>query len=136
MEVMDEESVNKYPTDLEDAIEILKIFYNKSLQSCMTMTEKQFLVNSHHMAGAFVRNEWHLWWYEKHQFKNWPKEKPIIVKWFNDLGITHADDMSSIIMLSLFRNLSKQEINLDEQLSKCKQFWKNQGYEDGIFKPE
>lgn len=128
------EDVSKYPSDLDDAIEILKIFYKKSLDKCLDMSEQLFINQSHHMAGAFVRNEWTLWWYENHQSPNWPKEKPIIVQWFNNLGITHADDMSGIIMRSLFRNIKREDLKLDDQINSIKDYWKRQGYKDGIFK--
>lgn len=131
-----EEAVSKYPNDLEDAIGILKVFYKKALLECMDMTERQFSARSHHMAGTFIRNEWHLWWHENNKIPSWPTEKPIIVKWFNDLGITHADDMSGIILTSLFRSLKGEDIKLDDQIEYYKNHWRGQGYKDGIFKPE
>ena len=66
-----------------------------------------------------IRNRWDLW------------EKSRLAIWFaENYDITHADDMSSIIILSLQRVLNKGEIGLDKQVTAIKEYWKCQRTEE------
>lgn len=127
--------MNTFPENLEEAIDTLKGFlvYNeKQLKDISQMDEEEFLTSSHFRTGMFIRNSWNLWWFENHNYTSWPKEKPKLVDFFNKLDIYHADDMSSIILTSLYRTLSNKDIKLEKQIKEYKDFWKMQGFEDGI----
>lgn len=65
----------------------------------------------HHSFGMWLRNTLQLW-----------HEGPP-VKWFNDHGIYHADDISSIIMQSLHRRQNKKPIDLEGQIKKYRDYW-------------
>jgi hypothetical protein len=64
----------------------------------MSNEDREFLENSdenpsaqmHHKFRMSLRNDWSLW----------EKDMPL-VRWFNERGMTHADDMSAIILTSI-----------------------------------
>ena len=119
------------PSTLEEAIAILKKFY-KDIEEIKAMSEKDFIGSSHFFSGMFIRNSWLLWWYEGHGYKEWPADRPKIVEWFNSIDIVHADDMSSIILTCLHRDLNGVPFDLDAQVERYKKHWREAGYADGI----
>lgn len=125
------------PINLEEAIETFMDYYRRApdISSIVDQDEDKFSAYAHHGAGQFLRNSFYLWWHEGHTYDSWPKTKPQLVDFFNKLGIYHADDMSSIIITSAWREVHKKDIDLDEQVKHYKDFWKQQGFKDGIFKP-
>ncbi len=85
--------------------------------------ERGFVSELHHSTGMNIRNDWFLWWSDDHSYSGWPKEIPSIVKYFNDLKIYHADDMSSIILTSAYRKFFNLRIDLDKQIEKYHEHW-------------
>jgi hypothetical protein len=65
----------------------------------------------HHGFGTWIRNEFGLWADGK------------LVKYFNSIGIYHADDMSGIILTSLHRSLHCRDIKLQDQVKYYRDFW-------------
>ena len=122
------------PVSLEDAIEKLKLFFSKHLVEIENMSEEEFLSSTHFFSGMQIRNAWQLWWSENHGYKEWTTEKPLLNKWFNSIDIYHADDMSSILLTCLYRNIHNLPYNVDSQLIKFKAHWTEAGFKDGIFK--
>jgi hypothetical protein len=124
------------PTNLDEAIEVLIDFYSADLPIITEMDESTFKTSSHFGAGTFIRNSWFLWFQEPNtQYAEWPRTKPPIVQFFNNLGITHADDMSSIILVSTYRKIHNYPQNLEEQIKIYKNHWRKEGFKDGVFKP-
>ena len=109
------EKTNK-PKNLKEAIDILTDFlsWEEDIKFLKENDEKTILANMHHSLGRQIRNEWGLW-----------QPDSEIYQWFKERGIFHADDMSSIVIISFVRILKKQPINLKEQLKKHKDFWEN-----------
>lgn len=126
------------PETLEEAIDVLKAFFSPHLEKIKNMTESEFGASVHFHSGMFIRNSWKLWWYPGHPYedKGWPKEQPKLNKWFESIGIVHADDMSGILMTCLHRNLTGQDYDLDAQVARYQSHWKKYGYPDGIPKHE
>lgn len=122
--------IETLPKDLPEAIELLKIFYGKYIKEIKALPEKEFLSSSHFMAGMFLRNSWKLWWQNNKMWKGEPK--PLLNAWFNSIGITHADDMSSIILTSFHRSLNGKTLNVESQVRRYQKHWKKQGFSDGI----
>lgn len=122
------------PSNLDEAIETFLEYYRNAsdMNTIVDMTESEFISNAHHGAGQFLRNSWFLWWHENHGYKEWPASKPPLIEFFNDLGIVHADDISSIIITSAYRHIHKKAIDLDKQIKYYQNFWKKNGYPDGI----
>jgi len=77
--------------------------------------EKDMIVLYHHNLGRHLRNEWGLWRGSK------------LRDWFVEKGITHADDMSNIILTSFHRFLNGKEINLEDQISHKIAYWEKGG---------
>jgi len=107
------------PVSLDQAIGDLKAFYKKDLDIISLMTEDQFISSSKFTEEMCIRNAWCLWWYENHQHSRWPKTKPALVNYFNNLGIFDCDEMCSIILTSFYRSVAGDPINLEEQLKNC-----------------
>lgn len=123
----------KLPTSLDDALDILLDFYKSSLDEIRGMNEEEFEGSVHNGAGRFIRNEWYLWWFPNHEnYKDWPEEQPPLNKWFESIGIVHADDMSGIILSCLYRKVHNLPFDIEEHVKFYHEHWKRQGYEDGI----
>ena len=125
--------VGKQPSNLDEAIEILLEAIGPDRAKMECMTEREFGSAFHHGTGTQIRNSWCLWWSEDHGYDAWPREKPAIVKYFNDIDIFHADDMSGIIMNSLYRRMTGKDLNLSEQIEVYKKHWLEQGFKGGIY---
>ncbi len=129
--------INTLPTNLEEAVETLEIFYSsqQAVEEIKNMSLKKFEASSHFGAGMFIRNSWNLWWFEGHKYPSWPKEKPKLIEWFNNIDIYHADDMSGILMECLWKKLHNQPYELEKQIERYKKHWRQAGFKDGIFNP-
>lgn len=101
----------KTPTDLDAAIEQLVKSLSPEDMNILTNVPEKDMIKYHHFTGQYLRNEWGLW-----------KGSPL-TDYFNSLGITHADDMSGIILDSLWRHLNNQPIKLEEQVEFYKKYW-------------
>ena len=94
------------------------VYIPKNLEDCfreldLMMTEKNkedFRTRSpiaYHMGlGRNLRNNWGLWSASR------------LREYFLDLGVTHPDNMSGIILDSYHRYLNGKDIDLDKQLSR------------------
>lgn len=78
-------------------------------------TENDAIAQSHHGLGTWIRNNWGLW-----------EEDGQLNKYFTNLGLKHADDMSGVILTSYHRHLNEKELELDEQVKYYIEFWKNE----------
>ena len=125
----------KIPNNLEEAIEELKLNLSDNIEEIKQMSEDDFLSSAHFSLGMSLRNLWNLWWYEGHPYKDkgWSEEKPKLTEWFNNIDIFHADDMSGIILTSLYRNINNKPYDLNGQIKIYKKHWKDLGYKNGIF---
>jgi len=105
---------NYIPKNLDEAITQLDILFADSTKNqIINLTEEKFLGNTHFSTGMWIRNNWGLW-----------KGKEL-AKYFNDLGIFHADDMSGIILTSYYRYLHNQDLRIEEQISYYQEYWEN-----------
>lgn len=121
----------KQPGSLEEAIEFLIQANKNDLDQLKAMTEKEFTSQAHFALGRNLRNTWFLWW-QPNLHKAFPTEKPKLVKYFNEMGITHADDMSAIVLTSFHRKISEKELDVEAQVKHFQDFWKRNGIPDGI----
>ena len=102
------------PVDLENSFDALdNTLSPEDIDTIKNMPEDN--ISSLHMGlGMWIRNNWGLW----------KKEGPL-VKYFNDLGIFHPDDMSGIILTSYWRHLHNQPIELEQQIRYYQQYWED-----------
>lgn len=80
----------------------------------------------HHTLGRYLRNEWGFWGVEKTD----------LIQWLNKVGIYHPDDMSSICIETYYRMQRNMPVELEMQVQRYKDFWKSNGFPDGIYKAE
>ena len=68
------------------------------------------LVQFHVGLGTSIRNNWKLW------------GGSYLAQFFNEIGISNPDDMTSIIILSFHRRLNGKDIKLKEQIEYLKEY--------------
>ncbi len=119
------------PKNLDDAFRLLKDMMGNNLTQFKDTLEGNALAMTHFGLGMYLRNNWYLWWHmdnlpkpsDEHN-KDYPLEKPEIVKYFNEkLAIFHADDMSGIILTSFHRHLNDKPLDLEKQLKRYHDHW-------------
>jgi len=100
------------PKDLDDCFKQIDIFWTDSVKQWVrTQTEKEFNASVHFGFGRWIRNNWQLWGGSR------------LSSYFREMGITHPDAMSGIILTSYYRYLNNKEIKLSEQLQEDKNYW-------------
>ena len=99
-------------------VEAIKMFWDAleepEKQSLKDVDEDQLVV-FHHTLGEDIRNAWTL-----------TDKNSILVNQFKELGVSHADDISGIILTSVYRKLHKKPLNLKGQVAKFKKYWMNE----------
>ncbi len=103
------------PKDLYDSIDALDDMFSTDELTLVTECddEEDFMASCHHSTGRQLRNKWKLWYPEESE----------LARWFNSIGIHHADDMSGIILTSFYRAYLGKPIKLDKQVEYCKKYW-------------
>lgn len=115
------------PKDLYEAVDLLLESMGPGTANVLhESTEREFIAIAHHTHGLSIRNNWFLWWNERDQEFNdkpelYPQSKPAIVQFFHNLGITNADDMSGIILTTLYRKFHGLPVDLQGQVQKYKE---------------
>ena len=110
---MIEENANKC-VDLDTCVEwLMELIKNREdlLESLKNKSESDFLLDSHHGIGTGIRNCLGLWFDGKS------------VPYFNSLGIYHADDMSSMILITLHRKYHGVDVDLKSQVDEYIKYW-------------
>lgn len=80
------------PIDLKDCFNQIDFFWTDSVKTeVREKTEDDFTIGAHFGIGLWMRNNWRLWTGSR------------LSRYFNDLGIIHPDDMSTIILTSYHR---------------------------------
>ena len=104
---------NYVPKDVDDAVNYLACIWTKAdKDSFKVVPEKLAVARLHFGTGLYIRNGWGLW-----------KGRNELVEFFNAYGISHPDDMSSIILTSFHRYLNGKEIDLAEQIKVYQEYW-------------
>lgn len=98
---------------LEDTFQWLDSLEAKDVDDWLKLDEDKAIAVAHHGFGTMVRNTLGLW------------HDGSLVPFFNDMGITHADDMSGIILTSYHRKKNDKDINLQEQVNGYIEYWKD-----------
>jgi len=108
--------MNKIPQNLEEAI--LRtintiISTDDNIKLIKSDTSENIVSKVHHTYGRQIRNEWGLW--------SGSKLKDDLLS----IGLTHPDDMSSVIILCAIRDIRKEPRLLTEQIEHYKNYWNN-----------
>lgn len=100
------------PDNLDDAINFLKANLSAEDLAHLTESSEGDRAMLHLTFGMSLRNNWGLW-----------TETSRLAKWFNTINIHHADDMSGIIIESLYRDLNALPRELEAQVQKYVDHW-------------
>lgn len=100
------------PNNLEECFQALhKIAYDKDIEEIKSRPEED-MVEFHHTLGRWMRNNWGLW-------SGGP-----LKDYFEKLGLWHPDDCSGLILTSFHRYLMKVPLDIEGQVAKYKEYWK------------
>ncbi len=99
------------PKDLYDSINHLKKLLKAEQVLDMKNGTEDDMIKYHFGLGMWMRNNWGLW------------AGSGLSDWFNSIGIFHPDDMSGIILDSLWRDLNGEKLQLEEQIKYYKDYW-------------
>ena len=104
------------PKNLNDAVRYLDCMWSeKDKAEFKNIPEDEAVSELHFGTGKAIRNNWGLWKKRKNRLK----------LYFNIRGISHPDDISSIILTSFHRHLNNREIELKTQIKSYKEYWDN-----------
>lgn len=104
--------LDKVPITITEALEMFLSALDDDEKKTFSEIEENQIAIFHHTLGQDIRNEWSMW------EKNTP-----LVNNFKEIGITHADDMSSILLTSAHRQIHKKPIELKEQVDYYQKYW-------------
>jgi Domain of unknown function (DUF6794) len=108
------------PTNLDEAFACLD-HWAGGKDKFLAADGKTAMAGAHHSIGQYLRNEWGLW---SALGDDWDEPTPL-VKWFMDTyKVKHADDISSIILLSYHRHKNSKPLNIESQIKKYHDHWK------------
>jgi hypothetical protein len=108
-----EEKIEKIPENLDECLKTLEANLSESdICQIKNMTIEE-IWSLHSSLGMSIRNEWGLWTDNN------------LVKWFNEKGIFHADDMSGIVIESFWKKINNHPIELEKQIEEYKKHWKD-----------
>ncbi len=100
------------PKDVEEAVKhLIATLEPDFLDKARRTSEEEFAGLQQMELGLWMRNNWGLW------------EGSHLRDYFNKLGIHHPDDMSSILLCSLWRKLNNIPIKLQDQIQCWKDWW-------------
>lgn len=94
------------PKDIHESLDQIDQFLNDSIKSVIkSWTEEEFIQETHHGLGMWVRNNWVLWGGSR------------LASYFYKYNINHPDNMSTIILRSYHRRLTEKDLILEEQIN-------------------
>lgn len=110
------------PANLEQAIQEL---YETLEPDDWADIHKTDWVDYHQGFGLFIRNAWSLWDKETH-----------LVQWFiKTYGLSHADDLCSLVLQGLWCKVRGTKHNIDEQVAGYKEHWAAHGIDPRTGQP-
>lgn len=104
-------SEDSVPFNLDEAVDSLK---QGCGDSAISWIKSNNPTSCHFGFGTTLRNKWSLW-----------DKETKLVKWFeSEYGINHADDISSVILDSLWRDINNQPRRPRELSERSLKYWK------------
>ena len=106
---------NPIPNNLEECFEILKEELSEKDLTILKISSDKELSRYHHTLGLSIRNRWGLW-----------ADSPL-KKYFEEIGLWHADDMSSLILTCFQRYLCNCPLMIEEEVKSYQDYWNDMG---------
>lgn len=98
----------RIPINIDECISQLDIILDSASKENMKKESVYGCTTGLHFSlGLWLRNYWGLWGDSR------------LAQYFNNLGVYHPDDMSSIILACYYRYLHNQEIEFEEEVNSC-----------------
>ena len=108
------------PSSLEQAV---KVIIDDLKEDELDFIQNNSPVDVHFSFGAFLRNAWSLW----------DTETILVQHFLNKYNIGHADDISSLILDCVWRQVKGQKWEVEKHVDKCHKHWLKFGLpENGI----
>lgn len=103
----------KKPRTIDEAVNYFeKKWKKKDKEAYKKLPEDVALDEMESAVGVFIRNEWIRF-----------TKDTTLRHTFHEMGITHADDMSDIILTSVYRKLNNLPLDIELQVKRCKEYW-------------
>lgn len=103
------------PTNISECFDELDKMFSeipKDLKVFKESDEEKALATFHNSLGRWIRNNWGLWTRDSKIYNT-----------FNDMQLWHADDMSSVIIVSYHRYINDVDIDLKGQIESYLKYW-------------
>ncbi len=108
--------MDRVPLNVTDAIEMFLTSLDEiESEKIKNLKDNEVAQSLQATIGKYLGNNWSLF------EKNTP-----LVNSFESIGISHPDDMTSIIFVSARRKLNKKPVKLNDQVAEYQKFWKKQ----------
>lgn len=115
----EEKEIDYEPKNLQEAISQLNIIFSDSTkQQIISMSEDDFLINTHFSTGLWIRNEW---LYDR--VLGFSIGDSDLREELLEMGVPSNDDMSGLILRTYYRHLTNQELNIDQQIIEIQKFY-------------
>jgi len=103
----------KKPKTIDEAVTLLeKKWKKKDKESYQKIAEEKALELMDFIDGVWIRNEWIRF-----------TKDTTLRHTFHEMGITHVDDMSDIILTCAYRKLQNLPFDIETQVKRCKEYW-------------
>ncbi len=100
------------PSSIDAAIiQIIKVLQDHS--SMWSEDEDTFVTHLHHNLGQDIRNFWGLWSQDSELYK-------VLAGMFM---LSHADDLSSLLLIAAYRTYNELPLDLEEEAAKYHEHW-------------
>jgi hypothetical protein len=104
-------NMDRVPTNLDEAVKFIK---SEMTPDFIEFVKKSNSTDVHFSIGMQIRNDWSLWNLENH-----------LVKWFEkEYGLTHADDISGIILNCVWMDIQGKPRGDNEYAKEIGLYWK------------
>ncbi len=104
--------MDSVPSTIKEALGMFLKALDEEERKALSGVDEDQVCLFHHTWGQDMRNYWSLW----------EKDTPLVNN-FKKIGISHADDMTGILLTSAHRQLNKKPLKLNEQVSKFQEYW-------------
>jgi hypothetical protein len=119
------------PTSLDECFAELDRMLGKiDLNYIMDGTSDDVMIIFHDNLGRYIRNTWGLW--DGIAAVQAGREPEELYKYFNNMGISHPDDCSGIILKSYWRHKHNVPLDLEAQVKHYQDYWAEQAKEEAL----
>lgn len=110
-----EEKLYPIPKNINECFEVLDDIFSGSIkeqEEFKNLPEEKAVSSFHNGLGRWIRNSWGLW----------TKDTDLYIL-LSNMGLWHADDMSSVILASYHKKIHGKDLLLKEQIQYYTDYW-------------